>query len=1293
MFLTQDKALKRVVQERLKGDRKRALQKARSALEKWPDDLEIAMETILLCLDVSDFKQAVSLMKDTIRRHPKSRQQLISIAHETLHASFNPFLASFAIEFLIRYRDFESARQTMRMGPASYIEDMIKRSETRSKGFKEGGQKKSSSYTENEILLGLLYLESKRWADAAEPLGRALKSLPDESQVIGAALLEAERECRDNPRIQYYLGIASILLSHPEKAEARFFFALELEDPPADEILKILEAPEARSMNWMMMQGEALIAAGRGAEGTARIRDYLESKDGGWDRKETPGEINQLFPEQVDRQKFALERLGKFPPARLDDIDVTILYSEIASGMSKVKDAVEVIRSYFGNHRDSAARLAGWITGNEAVSGSAPGQELLARLNLHLGRGEAAAAASGAAAEMDPSRIPSIIEMIQIALDAGFEEKAPLLSILAELYARGGNEERASALIREMESQDTLEKDELLRLSGQVMRHCGVSLEGVISNIELGIRNSRVAEALPYTLEFYRADPDSHQALAERIAGIAEDDPGAWPALAELSELFAAEEDLDRSMRFLRAKAHMKSGQIERAVFEFDQLMMFDDSLRSAIAGLYEETAGDNPDNTTLNLALYQICFEDGSFASATRHLGRAMETDPGQIRDIVPRFEKIVGRDPANRAVWEEMLGSAMRIRHFDLARDLLRKAVQTLPENESAALHIFGARIAASEENIGDALKCLAMTLTSADADLGAIKAELGQITAKEPSNAEARYLLGETLLRLGSEEEAVAELERCIALSPAYLDRVGQRLQQLLPVSIKPWLISRILGEIHWAGSRRDEALRYLESAQKGPQESLPDLGRTLKRLHAGSPDDRELAFIYAGNLARTEGYDESAEILERLIAADAEMSAGAASVLQEIIDKEPGHLHANRLLAEILSKSGDNGRAVDALLRIAGTEKIAHGTRVETIEPFLEKFGEEPRLLVPLGGLRSRAGDQKGGLDDLEKALSLDASSAKPILEETAGMEWPKKYLSRGQLLEADCCIMLGDSETAFSILEQADAGTRPALSRVMERFRRLIDAGPRKEYYETASQLLAGAGDTGSAESILREGIAALDGEEAIDLLITLGGIFEDAGMEEEAAGCFSEVLENPGDRRGILVRIERAWVSWKEREIRNGLERIASGEADGPETERLVRTAIDTGDFDSAGRMIETAAPGTLRKKVLLARLNMASGSILSALAIARSAARDEVNEDSILELLYIEGTANELLGDPGRAAAAFSRILGIRSGYRDTADRARTAYAEHIASQFEESAGLLIATGDLDPDNGKERP
>ena len=200
---------------------------------------------------------------------------------------------------------------------------------------------------------------------------------------------------------------------------------------------------------------------------------------------------------------------------------------------------------------------------------------------------------------------------------------------------------------------------------------------------------------------------------------------------------------------------------------------------------------------------------------------------------------------------------------------------------------------------------------------------------------------------------------------------------------------------------------------------------------------------------------------------------------------IVEKQPRHLAANKLLASILSAAGDDGRALDALLRIMASEHIPDGKLIETIEPFLEKYGDESRLLVPLGGLRGRSGNQKKSLDNLEKALASDNSFARAVLDEMLNIVWSKKYLSRGRLLEADCHIVSNDFDSAFSILEDVDAGTRPARARVMERLSHLIDSGPKKEYYEFASQLLAGGGDTKGAESILREGIDSLGGEAAI----------------------------------------------------------------------------------------------------------------------------------------------------------------------------------------------------------------
>ncbi|MCK4236186.1 MAG: hypothetical protein KAX38_03635, partial [Candidatus Krumholzibacteria bacterium] len=236
MFLTEEKALKKIQQDRLRGDINRARQRALSALEKWPDEFDLAMEAIRACFDLSDYHEAVSLLKTTIRRHTKNRTHILEYARETFMSSFNPFLGSFIIEVLLREKNIEGIEDILRTSPESFINDLINRSETRSKGFSEEAHTITSGYADNELLLGLLYIQDKQFKKATEPLGNALNSSTDDARLIGSILLNLEREQPANADIKFYLGQVSVLLSHPDKAEARFFQCLDLDNPPLEKL-------------------------------------------------------------------------------------------------------------------------------------------------------------------------------------------------------------------------------------------------------------------------------------------------------------------------------------------------------------------------------------------------------------------------------------------------------------------------------------------------------------------------------------------------------------------------------------------------------------------------------------------------------------------------------------------------------------------------------------------------------------------------------------------------------------------------------------------------------------------------------------------------------------------------------------------------------------------------------------------------------------------------------------------------------------------------------------------------
>lgn len=1284
MFLTQEKALKRISQERQKGDLRRALERARDALSKFPDDYDIAIEAVQLCLDLGDFKEAVTLMKSVIRRHPRSRIPLLGVSRETLHQSFNPFLASFVVETLLHLRDVEDARDVCRKGPESWVSDMINRCETRSKGREGSG---AGGNVENDLLLGILLMESHRWVDAAAALGRALSGSPDEVKPVGPLMLEIEREAPQSAEVQFYLGLASTLLDHPDKAEARFFRALELEDPPADRIAKLLESVAKKGRAHLLLLGEAFIAADRRDEGIELIRRYIDEGLPLWDGQPIGPAPALEGQEEADPVRLAFTRLGMLVQRR-SDIDLALLFGEVAARLDRGRDAVLALERCYEADPSGAERMTAWIDAQEGVRDTAPGQTFLLRLLIDRKEYDRAAEAARVAAELDSSGIPSMLEMLAGAIDRSAEGRPRLRTIQAELHARSGNGQRAGEIIRLLEDEGSIESDELLRLSGDVLRHGGVNLEGVVSSVELGLRGGQVEGSLPFLLEYYRTNPEAHGELASRIAEAAGTVEGGWSGVARLCDLLVADENLDRPMRVLQATAHLGAGEIERAVFEFDQLIMFDEELRSGMIERYETAAASYAKNTTLCLALYQLHFEEEHWAAAAHWLGMALESDPGQIRDIMPRFEKIVEREPGNRGVWDEMLATALRMSHHDLARELLKRAVQSLPGPEAAALHIYGARISRSEGRVDEALRCLAMTLASPEANVREAAAELEWIVERAPGNVEARCLLADALLRLSAEERALDEFERCIGQEPACRDSVRERLEGYLPVSIMPWKVSRLLAEIAWMQERFDDARRLLESAQKGPAGSLAGLGASIERLRKVSPDDTGLRLIAARIRALTDRADEAVALLGSL-ESDPAAGAGIVGILRELLASKPLHAQANRLLARLLTAAGDAAGALEALLQIARGAEGDPRDLVGILEEFLPAHGGQPRLLVPLGGLRGRAGDWKGALGDLRAALELDPGAADGILEESSRIDWPSGQRADALLLEADCLIGGGYHRDAFRRLETIDSPSRNDEDAIMKRLSLIIENDPEPGQYLLGGRILTRAGRIEEAEALLRAGAKQLGGDAAEDLMIALGEMLEGAGRSERAAACFGELLETTGKREQILKRIETAWIDWTTGEIERGLRLIESGEADEALAQSTARTAIEAGDLESAARSLD-ACGADPRSRILRARMQLAADRPLLALAAIRGAG-DDTDDELLKELHYIEGIVYERLGDNGRAAAAFARSAST-GGYRDSGERALAAYSRHLGSSAEDRVDVLVAAGDLVPGTGKEQ-
>lgn len=1293
MFLTEEKLLKKIAQDRQKGDLKRAVERALEGLDKWPKNFDVAMEAIHGTIDLAEYHRAVSLFRTTLKRHPKHRSLLLDVAREAFSASFNPFLGSFVIEALLRSRNMEEIEGLLRMSPESFLKDLIKRSETRTGNKMEQGDERGRCSADNELLLGLLYMEDKQFEKAVEPLGRSLQSSPEDAQVIGSALVRLERELPNDSGVKFYLGCASMLLEHSDKAEERFFQCLSFGNPDLEKLLEVLESSGDALENRELLIGETLIRSGRTAEGAERITSNLSKapKEAG-DESEKATTIGG-WTQSGECQELAFGRLSLLPEETFKDREVAFLYCRVSEWAGNLEKGIEVLSGLVEDDRESIPDIIGLLEGNRELCDADESQKLLCRLYLENGDFSKAAEAARRAVESDPTQAPALIEAIKQNTGRPDGGDPELKALLVELYSKTGDAESAEEIFRSLDTDESIEDEDLFKLSGTIMSHCGVTLNGVASAVEIALRSGNISECLPYVLDLYREDANSHEELARAMRKLAEENDGLWAPLSELIDVLAEQEALSQPMRFLRATAYLFKGEVERGVFEFDQLLFAGPEMREEVAEIYERAANRYGENTTLQLALYQVNLELDRLFEATRHLCRILEIDRGQIRDVMERFAVLVKSEPDNRYIWEEMLKTSLAIKHTNLAKEILNHALSKLPEEQAAAIRIYGAKVSAAEGKWEEALRNAAVSLTSPAANLKEAESVLEIIAKRQPENPEAQYLLGETLLAMGNEEEALEYFKLCLELSPAYREKTRSRLEKLLPVSVGPWSVSIVLGRIAWEENRPEEALHHFAAGQKGPAEILPGLSASLEGLRRNSPDDAGLALLYARNLSLEGRFAEAVSLLEGLAGNDPEADRTVMEILSELLDTAPGNVDANRLLAVIMVNSGDTEKSLGPLIRILSSDDSDASKIDGIVKNFLPYHEKNATFLVPYARLMVRLGKEGEAVDRYRQVLDLDGANWQKILDELKAHSWQADIAGACSLLEADCLIGGNNLDEAFGILKELCADQVSLTDEIVERISGIAEKKPSREHFTFGAHLLAEKGELGRAGEFVRRGCEVLDGDECTDLKIDFAITMRKEGETSRAASLFEEVMSESGDREKALKRIEETTDRWVDLEITSGKKRIESGSSGDVESARLVLLALDHGRPRDALEMLSASRVPGKPRKILLGRIYLAMDRPVQALAALDAFPGGEstpAHKDA--QVHYLQGVASERIGDYGRAAASFLRVQATGDEYEDSRRRAEKNYADFLESNIEGKALLLEKRGTLDGASKKER-
>ncbi len=724
---------------------------------------------------------------------------------------------------------------------------------------------------------------------------------------------------------------------------------------------------------------------------------------------------------------------------------------------------------------------------------------------------------------------------------------------------------------------------------------------------------------------------------------------------------------------------------MERAIFEFDQILMRGDGQKYRVIEIYKKGLARFDANATLHLALYHLYLEEELFSDAARHLCRTLALDPGQIRDVVAQFGKLVERDPGNLAVWEEMLKTALAMNRTGLAAEVLGRAVAALSAEKAAALNGYGARIAAADGKWEDALRYISLALASPEADARMLEEEIRVIIARDPANAQAQILLGETLLRLERDADAIAAMKRCTDIAPALRVQAATILERFLPLSVEPWLLSSMLGEIAWLENLPDEAFRHFNAAQKGPREALPALSASIERIRERSPGNDRLETLYARNLALEGRCVESVRVLESLIARDAAHARAAIDICLAIVGERPAQLEANTLLARVFAAAGETDESRRAVVRILSDEET-DPARIDAVAseyvPLHERSGE---FLARYAALKARKGEMNESIARFQQALAIDPSRSGEILAGLARHEWPRELASAERLLRIDCLLATNENDEAFALLDAFPAREESVVADLVARLETVIQRGPKREHYSLGAALLAGAGRIAEAEHLITRGRGALGVDDALDLSIELAEIHLDAGNAERAERLFAEAIEGAPEKGRVLERIERSCARRADREIRDLTARLEAGAATEGDIVRLVRLTVDRTGAEDAMEILSACTVSPALRSSLLGAVYLSMDR--PALACAAFGAAADAGFGSDMERYdhrYFAGVARERTGDHGMAASLFAAIAAERADFRDSRERAMKNYAQFIESNCMERALVLEKTQSL---------
>jgi len=225
-------ALQKAQQERKRGQFPKAIKRLEQAVEMFPDELDLYVEAIEVCIDGGELLQATNLLKTAQEKFTKERDRISAFVRDKLQTVHDPSLARCVVEHAVKRRDLEAAFGHLADVPDHVVRELLNRSRTKKQSLKaasHGGYTLRGEQLTNELTSALLAARLGQMKEAMETFVQVLEKKPVEHKMIDPFLAALEINHPKSGRVRFARGCSLRANALEGDAIARFIEATRLD--------------------------------------------------------------------------------------------------------------------------------------------------------------------------------------------------------------------------------------------------------------------------------------------------------------------------------------------------------------------------------------------------------------------------------------------------------------------------------------------------------------------------------------------------------------------------------------------------------------------------------------------------------------------------------------------------------------------------------------------------------------------------------------------------------------------------------------------------------------------------------------------------------------------------------------------------------------------------------------------------------------------------------------------------------------------------------------------------------